>query len=1078
MRRHRWFLLLLIVTGMLQNRANAQGAGANVVVPGLLKMEVYTNITGTAVQGLLDDPQYPNQVGHVLYPAGLDTRTVYPTDAVENYGARITGFVTPPESGDYEFFLRSDDSSQLFLSTDETVANLQSIAEETGCCNAFQEPGATQTSSPITLVGGRRYLIQALYKEGTGGDFCQVAWRKVGDTTPSAQLLPIPAAFTSVSLPANGTVTISKQPASLSAAQNDFTSFTVEVTTTNSPVLVQWQRNGVTLTGRTGSTLTLGPIPASDNGAKYRALISTPGAVATSDEATLTVTADITKPTLSSAMGSETFDSVTIEFSEALTSASAGTASNYALDGGVTVTAATVLSPTSVQLTTSKQAQATTYTLTARNLVDTAGNTIADNTTFAFSSFAPILGGLKFQAYLNIAGTAVQGLLDDPRYPASPDLVGYATSFTSRGVFTDDSHENYGGRLSGWLVPTETAQYEFFLRSDDSSQLHLSTDDTEANAQMIAEETGCCGAFEEPGLPETSAPVALTAGKRYFIQALWKEGGGGDYCDVAWRKVGDTTVPRTLGYIPGTVLQSIAAPGTFTPPTIAITQPTDGSSVRPGSPVTLTVNVAAAAGKRITKVEYFEATKKLGESTAAPWSLTLTDLTEDVHVLTGRATDSAGINTSSAPVTLTVGDPAVQRVLVAINDKFEWSYDRSGTDLGTEWRSRTFNDSAWPKGKALIADESTTTVEPIRTAISRFNDNNEYVKTFYFRGKFNYTDFVAPGVKLKLRHAVDDGAVFYLNGTEIHRFGIAEGPVDATTDATGHENAYEGPFEIPIDLLVPGENVLAAEVHQSGGSSSDMVFGAELIATIPTIITNLVAINDATQWSYDRSGTDLGTDWRSRTFNDGAWPKGKALIADESTTTVEPIRTAISRFNDNNEYVKTFYFRTRFNLGAVGDATVIAKLRHVVDDGAVFYLNGTEIHRFGIAEGPVDATTDATGHENTYEGPFEVPASLLVPGENVLAAEVHQSGGSSSDMVFGAEFIVTLRPAGAGSEPGEPPKFNAPTLQGGNLLLTWAGTGTLQSGDAAAGPWSDVANATSPYTTPVSAPAKFYRLKQ
>ncbi|MBL9134589.1 MAG: hypothetical protein JNK85_01910 [Verrucomicrobiales bacterium] len=1076
MRRQRWFLLLLMVTEMLQNQAQAQGAGANLVVPGLLKMEIYTNITGTAVQGLLDDPNYPNQPGQMDYPAGFDTRTVLPTDALENYGGRITGFVLPPESGDYEFFLRSDDASQLFLSTDETEANLQQIAEEAGCCNAFQDPGAAQTSSPVALVAGRRYLIRALYKEGTGGDFCQVAWRKVGDTTPAAQLLPIPAAYVAVSLPSSGTLSIVGQPIPLTAAQNDFATFTVDVTGTASPVLVQWQRNGVTLPGRTGRNLVLGPIPASDNGAKYRALVSMPGAFVTSDEATLTVTADVTRPSISNVVGSETFDAVTVEFSEALTPASAGVASNYSLDGGVTVSAVAILNPTSVRLTTSKQAQATTYLLTVRNLIDTAGNASAADASKSFSSFAPILGGLKFEAYSNITGSAVQGLLDDPRYPGSPDIVGYATSFTSRGVFTDSSHENYGARLSGWLVPVETAQYEFFLRSDDASQLHLSTDETEANLQMIAEETGCCGPFEEPGAPETSAPIALTAGKRYFIQAIWKEGTGGDYCDLAWRKVGDTTTPRSLGYIPGTVLQSIAAPGTFTPPTIAITQPADGSSVRPGTAVEVTVNVAANPGKRVTKVEFFEATKKLGESAAAPWSILLTGLTEDIHKITARATDSAGITTDSATVNLTVGDPAVQRVLVAINDTTQWSYDRSGTDLGVDWRNRSFNDSAWPKGKALIADESTTTVEPIRTAISRFNDNNEYIKTFYFRTKFNYTDFIAPGVKLKLRHVVDDGAIFYLNGTEINRFGIADGPVDATTDATGHENAYEGPFDIPVELLLPGENVLAAEVHQSGGSSSDMVFGAELVATIPTVITNLVAINDVTQWRYDRSGTDLGTEWRSRTFNDASWPQGKALIADESTTTVEPIRTAISRFNDNNEYVKTFYFRTRFNFGAVGDATVIAKLRHVVDDGVVFYLNGTEFHRFGIAEGPIDATTDATGHENAYEGPFEIPSSLLVPGENVLAAEVHQSGGSSSDMVFGAEVVVTLRPVGGGA--AEPPKFNPPSVQGGNLVISWTSTGTLQAADSVAGPWSDVANASTPYTVPTTAPLRFYRLKQ
>jgi hypothetical protein len=79
--------------------------------------------------------------------------------------------------------------------------------------------------------------------------------------------------------------------------------------------------------------------------------------------------------------------------------------------------------------------------------------------------------------------------------------------------------------------------------------------------------------------------------------------------------------------------------------------------------------------------------------------------------------------------------------------------------------------------------------------------------------------------------------VIYLNGVEIHRFGIAAGEVNFQSDATGHENAWEGPYEIPIANLLPGDNVLAAEVHQSGGSSSDMVFGAELIATIPGSLT-------------------------------------------------------------------------------------------------------------------------------------------------------------------------------------------------------------------------------------------------
>jgi hypothetical protein len=58
-----------------------------------------------------------------------------------NRGVRLSGFITPSESGDYEFMLRSDDAGQLFLSPDNSVANLALIAEETTCCGPFEETG-------------------------------------------------------------------------------------------------------------------------------------------------------------------------------------------------------------------------------------------------------------------------------------------------------------------------------------------------------------------------------------------------------------------------------------------------------------------------------------------------------------------------------------------------------------------------------------------------------------------------------------------------------------------------------------------------------------------------------------------------------------------------------------------------------------------------------------------------------------------------------------------------------------------------------------------------------------------------
>lgn len=809
---------------------------APIQIPGLLKFEAYPNITGAGVAQLTGDPTFPDSPSEVLYLSNFDTRRVYPSDSHENFGARISGFITPVESGEYEFFLRTDDAGELFMSPDADPANLEKIAEETGCCDAFHEPGAPETSSPRSLVAGQSYAIQVLYKEATGGDYAQVAWRKVGDATPAAQLSPIPGAFLSTLVSPGGNITITKQPVLPAIAENDMLTLSVEASVSGSPVVIQWQRNGVSVPGLTGGTVAYGPVKKVDNGASFRALISIPGAFTVSSEATLVVGDDVTRPTIKSLLGSDKFNALTIEFSEALDEATAVEAANYQLSGGLQVGGVVLLKPNVVRLDTTQQTPDTGYTLTLDRVSDTAGNRVAAGTTATFSSFRRISGGLKFESYRDIGGgTAVNDLLNNAKYPDQPDEIAYVTQFTSRQIYVDaNAINNYGGRISGWLVPKESADYEFFIRSDDGGQLSLSTDEDPANAVIIASESSCCGPFEEPGAPETSGPIRLEAGTRYYIEALWKEGGGGDYCDVAWRKVGDPGAARILPYISGEVLETYAAPGTFTPPSVQIVSPANNSAFTQGSPVTLTATATAASGKTITKVEFFEQGQKLGQADVSPFSISLTDLRADSHSIIARATDSAGLATDSAAINLIVGERVVRVVELLIDQNTTWRYDRSGQDLGTDWRQPGFDDSAWPEGTALIADESTTTVAPIRTPISRFNDEGQYVVTFYFRTKFNFTATSTARAKIRLRHVVDDGVIFYLNGERVYGFGLPEGEVAANfSGTTGHENAFEGPFDIPLDQLAIGENVLAAEVHQAGTGSSDMVFGAELIITVP-----------------------------------------------------------------------------------------------------------------------------------------------------------------------------------------------------------------------------------------------------
>ena len=97
----------------------------------------------------------------------------------------------------------------------------------------------------------------------------------------------------------------------------------------------------------------------------------------------------------------------------------------------------------------------------------------------------------------------------------------------------------------------------------------------------------------------------------------------------------------------------------------------------------------------------------------------------------------------------------------------------------------------------------------------------------------------------------------------------------------------------------------------------------------------------------------------------------------------------------------------------------------VVDDGAVFYINGAEAYRLGMEAGNVEYGTLASRSvgDATAEGPFTISADSLVNGDNVIAVEVHQQKIDSSDIVFGlalnAEITTHLRAVSASLEAGE-----------------------------------------------------------
>ena len=159
-----------------------------------------------------------------------------------------------------------------------------------------------------------------------------------------------------------------------------------------------------------------------------------------------------------------------------------------------------------------------------------------------------------------------------------------------------------------------------------------------------------------------------------------------------------------------------------------------------------------------------------------------------------------------------------------------WKYLANGTDQGTAWRAASFNDSTWLTGPAQLGygdgDEATTLgFGP--------DANNKYI-TSYFRRAFNVTDAsLFNGLTLRLLR--DDGAVVYLNGVEVWRTNMPSGSVGYLTPASvaigGADESIFFQTTINPALLVNGTNVLAIELHQSGGTSTDISFDLQLIGS-------------------------------------------------------------------------------------------------------------------------------------------------------------------------------------------------------------------------------------------------------
>jgi len=209
--------------------------------------------------------------------------------------------------------------------------------------------------------------------------------------------------------------------------------------------------------------------------------------------------------------------------------------------------------------------------------VELAGGTIHEGDVWSFTAAIPGLGTIIQEIWYDVYSESLEALKNHWKYPDQPDETTVLTRFETG----NNLGENYGGRIHGWLYVPLTGNYTFWICTDDQGELWLSPDDDPRNVELIAyvkdSPTAATGWANRDlwikYASQKSNPIRLTAGDKYYIMALWKEGFVDDHCQVAWEGPG---IPeRTI--IPGCYL-SAEPVGTYP-------QPADGAKIGNKTPV-------------------------------------------------------------------------------------------------------------------------------------------------------------------------------------------------------------------------------------------------------------------------------------------------------------------------------------------------------------------------------------------------------------------------------------------------------------------------------------------------------------
>ncbi|WP_372966662.1 PA14 domain-containing protein [Marinobacter sp.] len=144
--------------------------------PGQVDAWYFDSITGNNVQSLLDAPKYPDSPDEIATLSELRQAA----SRGNNYGTLIQGFIAPPTTGEYTFYISGDDETQLWLSDSQNADNAVQIAMTMATPQDNFSRYSSQTSGVHYLEAGKKYYFQLRHKEGGWDDHFTVAWSGPG----------------------------------------------------------------------------------------------------------------------------------------------------------------------------------------------------------------------------------------------------------------------------------------------------------------------------------------------------------------------------------------------------------------------------------------------------------------------------------------------------------------------------------------------------------------------------------------------------------------------------------------------------------------------------------------------------------------------------------------------------------------------------------------------------------------------------------------------------------------------------------------------------------------------------------